>query len=513
MSLKVTSWTAAAVVPLWSQAPAAADRPPLAQTSGTEKTPAATEKAPGRASGRAVQVKGTLAAVDKDNRTVTLKGPKGRTVTLEVQDPQKLDAIKVGDPVVATYMEALAFQIKKSGTATPGTTVQETRVSSKPGETPAGAIGQEVTVTTTITAIDKKAGTVTIKGPQGNTETVKAKDPKNLDLVKVGDLVEITYARALWNGNDPILKERLFGLTNSEGNHGEDVKEYYFYLDSTPTHSYMKYLYKYPQAAFPYADLVAGNKSRARLEPEYELLDTGVFDDDRYFDGFVEGGFLGLDNIGVFDRSGPLPSGGRLEQADGTAWMAFYCQTMLQLALELALHDPVYQKLAAQFYEHFLWIAGAMDHGGGQVDLWDEDDGFFYDLLRLPTGSAVRLKVRSMVGLLSLCASTVFPPIVESRLPVLMARVRDFTRCHPHLVARIASPGRLGYREGRLLGLLPDDKLRRVLRYMLDESEFLSPFGIRAVSKIHRDHPYAFAIEGQTYRVDYEPAEDRKSVV
>ena len=317
----------------------------------------------------------------------------------------------------------------------------------------------------------------------------------------------LCFALALWNGNDPILKERLFGLTNSEGNHGEDVKEYYFYLDSTPTHSYIKYLYKYPQAAFPYADLVAGNKSRARLEPEYELLDTGVFDDDRYFDVFVEGGFLGLDNIGVFDRSAPLPSGGRLEQADGTAWMAFYCQTMLQLALELALHDPVYQKLAAKFYEHFLWIAGAMDHGGGQVDLWDEDDGFFYDLLRLPTGSAVRLKVRSMVGLLSLCASTVFPPIVESRLPVLMARVRDFTRCHPHLVARIASPGRLGYREGRLLGLLPDDKLRRVLRYMLDESEFLSPFGIRAVSKIHRDHPYAFAIEGQTYRVDYEPAE------
>jgi len=197
MSLKVTSVTAIAVVLLWSQSPAAADRPQLAQTSGTEKTPAATEKAPGRAAGRAVQVKGTVAAVDKDNRTVTLKGPKGRTVTLEVQDPQKLDAIKVGDPVVATYMEALAFQIKKSGTATPGTTVQETRVSSKPGETPAGAIGQEVTVTTTITAIDKKAGTVTIKGPQGNTETVKAKDPKNLDLAKVGDLVEITYARAL----------------------------------------------------------------------------------------------------------------------------------------------------------------------------------------------------------------------------------------------------------------------------------------------------------------------------
>jgi hypothetical protein len=678
----------------------------------------------------------------------------------------------------------------------------------------------------------------------------------------------LCFALALWNGADPILKERLFGLTNSEGNHGEDVKEYYFYLDSTPTHSYMKYLYKYPQAAFPYGDLIAGNKQRSRLEHEYELLDTGVFDDDRYFDVFVEyakaapedilvrisvanrgpeaalvhvlptlwfrntwswgepgpkpglartggppgvaviqashpelgerylycegagevlftenetntarlsstpnatpwvkdafheylvhnnraavstagrgtkvaavyplpvgsgrtveirlrlttaapealargafgrefesafetrrleadefyaaltppsvgsdgalvfrqalagmlwskqyyyydvsrwlqehgvdpyiaghvalrnsrwshmvnadvismpdkweypwyaawdlafhtvalalvdadfaksqlllmleqhymhpsgqmpayewnfgdvnppvhawaawviynhdrtrtgtadirflesifqlllmnftwwvnckdpegnnlfeGGFLGLDNIGVFDRSASLPTGGRLEQADGTAWMAFYCQTMLQLALELALHDPVYQNLAAKFYEHFLWIAGAMDLGGKHVDLWDEDDGFFYDLLRLPTGNAVRLKVRSMVGLLSLCASTVFPPTVEGRLPVLMARVREFTRRHPDLLTRIASPGRLGYRDRHLLGLLTDDKLRRVLRYMLDENEFLGPYGIRAVSKVHRDHPYAFAIDGVTYRVDYEPAE------
>jgi len=197
MSLKVTTVTVIASVLMWSHSPAAADERLLAQASGTEKAPAATEKAPGRAAGRAVQVKGTVAAVDKDNRTVTLKGPKGRTLTLDVQDPQKLDAVKVGDPVVATYMEAVAFQIKKPGTATPGTTVQETRVSSKPGETPAGAIGQEVTVTATITAIDKKAGTVTIKGPQGNTETIKAKDPKNLDLVKAGDLVEITYARAL----------------------------------------------------------------------------------------------------------------------------------------------------------------------------------------------------------------------------------------------------------------------------------------------------------------------------
>jgi hypothetical protein len=676
----------------------------------------------------------------------------------------------------------------------------------------------------------------------------------------------LCFAVALWNGADAILKERLFGLTNAEGNHGEDVKEYYFYLDSTPTHSYMKYLYKYPQTAFPYTDLVQTNGRRSRYEAEYELIDTGVFDEDRYFDVVVEyakaepddlliritainrgpepamlyilptlwfrntwsvatlkpglaltdgpdrsiviaashtdlgtrylycerptevvftdnetntarlfgtpnaspwtkdafheyvvhgrreavnpaqrgtkaaaiyplalgprreaevrlrlsaevpsalrrgpfgtefdvlidrrrseadefyqtltppalstdaagvmrqalagllwskqyyeydvarwleehgvdpyvardtslrnaawshmenadiismpdkweypwyaawdlafhtialnvvdpdfakdqlmlmleqrylhpsgqmpayewnfsdvnppvhawaawfiynqdkrrrgagdlrflerifqkllmnftwwvnrkdphghnvfeGGFLGLDNIGVFDRSAPLPTGGRLEQADGTAWMAFYAQTMLQLAIELSLHDPVYQTMAAKFYEHFLWIAGAMDRGGAETDLWDEQDGFFYDLLRMPSGGAIRLKVRSMVGLLALCASTVFPPATGERLPLLMQRVREFTRRRPALVARIASPMRPGYGDRRLLALLTDDKLRRVLRYVLDEDEFLSPFGIRAVSKVHRDHPYVFDVSGACYRVDYEPAE------
>jgi mannosylglycerate hydrolase MGH1-like protein len=680
------------------------------------------------------------------------------------------------------------------------------------------------------------------------------------------DEQRLCFALALWNGADPILKERLFGLTNGEGNHGEDVKEYYFYLDSTPTHSYMRFLYKYPQTAFPYTDLVTTNGRRSRYEQEYELIDTGVFDDDRYFDVAVEyakaepedllvrivatnrgrqpaelhvlptlwfrntwdggmvkpelaltdgpdgtvtivsshadlgtsylycarpsevvftdnetntarlsgtpsaspwtkdafheyvvhgrrdavnparrgtkaaalyplaigpgrsaeirlrltsegpaalprspfgtdfdtifekrrresdefyqaltppavgadaaavmrqafagllwskqyyeydvarwleehgvdpyvardarlrnsswchmvnadiismpdkweypwyaawdlafhtialnvvdpdfakeqlllmleqrylhpsgqmpayewnfsdvnppvhawaawyiynqektrrgagdlkfletifqkllmnftwwvnrkdpqghnvfeGGFLGLDNIGVFDRSAPLPTGGHLEQADGTAWMAFYAQTMLQLAVELALHDPVYQTMAAKFYEHFLWIASAMDRGGFDTDLWDEQDGFFYDVLRLPDGHAVRLRVRSMVGLLALCASTVFPPATGQRLPVLMQRIREFTRRHPVLVSRIASPARTGYGDRRLLALLTEDKLRRVLRYLLDEDEFLSPFGIRAVSKVHQDHPYEFGVAGAVYRVNYEPAE------
>jgi len=685
------------------------------------------------------------------------------------------------------------------------------------------------------------------------------------------DKQRLCFALALWNGKDPILKERLFGLTNSEGNHGEDVKEYYFYLDSTPTHSYMKYLYKYPQAAYPYDTLVETNRSRSRQEMEYELINTGVFDEDRYFDVFVEyaketpddilikisvsnrgqqsapvhvlptlwfrntwswsggakpsieqvagakgfavamasheelgkryltcegdvpllftenetnmqrlfnksnagpyvkdgigdylvngqqaavnpyrtgtkvaahyrldvpggetkaiclrlshtpppddaaagksfpvrfekimsdrkteadqfytsitpgrlsqeealvmrqslagmlwtkqyyyfdldkwleehgvdplmpakaanlrnrhwfhmlnddvismpdkweypwyaawdlafhcvaltavdadfakkqldlmlhdmyihpngqvpayewnfgdvnppvhawatwfvyqadkqingqgdlpflkngfqklvlnftwwvnrkdpsgrnvfeGGFLGLDNIGVFDRSAPLPTGGSLEQADGTAWMALFCQNMLDIALELAAHDPVYEEMALKFLQHFLWIAAAMDRIGEHHDeMWDEADGFFYDLLRLPDGQATRLKVRSLVGLLPLCASTVFDMDVEEKFPDLLERARQFLRRHPELMATIAPPNKPGVKNRRLLSILDEAKLRRVLEKMLDEREFLSPFGIRSLSQYHRDHPYIFKVHGEEYRVGYLPAE------
>ena len=684
----------------------------------------------------------------------------------------------------------------------------------------------------------------------------------------------LCFALALWNGQDPILKERLFGLTNSEGNHGEDVKEYYFYLDSTPTHSYMKYLYKYPQRAFPYVDLVETNRARSRLEQEYELLDTGVFDDDRYFDVFVdyakasaediliritavnrgpdaaplhllptlwfrniwssepetarpalravdgptgsdaiaahhpllgdmylysqsgaellftnnesneqrlynkpngspytkdsfhrylidgereavdrqrvgtkstahyaltippgesatvqlrltraapealagegaaplgesfetafrdrqteadtfyaaitperlpadaaavmrqalagmmwskqyyyydldmwlqeqgahpwkpganrsarnrqwvhmvnadvismpdkweypwyaawdlafhtvalvmvdpdfakdqlelflserflhpggqipayewnfgdvnppvhawatlfvyridaemngeadtrflaqsfqklllnftwwlnrkdrndrnvfEGGFLGLDNIGVFDRSSPLPTGGFLEQADGTAWMAFYCLSMLEIALELLPTDPsLYGNMVLKFFSHFMLIAAAMDRIGEHADeMWDEEDGFFYDVLRFPDGTAVRLKVRSMVGLLPICATTVIEPEVLAAMPELMDRVRTFLDRYPELGATIGVPRQPG-REGRyLMSTVNEDKLRRVLRAMLDEEEFLSTYGIRALSRRHLDEPYSFHAGDHTYKVSYLPAE------
>lgn len=179
---------------LLTQSPAFAQS--TTTTAPAEKAPA--EKPTGKGAASVTKVRGTVAAVDRDAGTVTLKGPKGRTVTIEVKDKQKLDMIKVGDPVVAAYVEAVAFRVQKAGSgATPGVTTQETRISSKPGETPAGAVGREVTATVTITAIDKKARTVTVKGPQGGTETIKAKDPKNLEGLKVGDMVEITYTQAL----------------------------------------------------------------------------------------------------------------------------------------------------------------------------------------------------------------------------------------------------------------------------------------------------------------------------
>jgi hypothetical protein len=678
------------------------------------------------------------------------------------------------------------------------------------------------------------------------------------------DLQVLCFALALWNGADPIVKERLFGLTNSEGNHGEDVKEYYFYLDSTPTHSYMKYLYKYPHAAYPYADLVQTNHRRGRAEMEYELIDTGVFDDDRYFDVFVEyakrspedilvqinvenrgahaaplhvlptlwfrntwswskeptpkpelhqidgrtvsaihpylgerfltsdrevewlftenetnnerifhtpnaspyvkdgindrvvhgregavnprhtgtkvaghyevtvpgggavsvrlilgreraapptafgaefetvvqarrreadefydaaiparvpaderlvtrqafagmlwskqfyyypvdkwmnddvlppdchrrvvarnrawftldsadvismpdkweypwfaawdlafhcivlsrvdldfakeqlrlmtnqvylhpsgqipayewnfsdvnppvhckatwevyligksitgkgdlaflesqfhkllmnftwwvnrkdafgnnvfeGGFLGLDNIGVFDRSAPLPTGGMIEQADGTSWMGMFCLDMLTIAMELALTNPVYEELAVKFFEHFIYIAQAMDRIGlNEDELWDEEDGFFYDVLCLPGGGGMRLKVRSMVGLIPLFATAVFAGELEDKLPTFKERAEFFAREHAEFFTRISNPLEPGVRNRRLLAPFNRDKLRRILERMLDESEFLSPFGIRALSRYHKDHPYVFSVDSHAYRVDYEPAE------
>ncbi len=685
----------------------------------------------------------------------------------------------------------------------------------------------------------------------------------------------LCFALCLWNGRDPILKERLFGLTNAEGNHGEDVKEYYFYLDSTPTHSYMRYLYKYPQGSYPYDDLVRTNRMRSRTESEYELIDTGVFDEDRYFDVFVEyakaapeevlirctvynrgpasatldllprlwfrnewswhadakrptlvqiagraghsvvraahprlgtyelscegdvpllytenetntqrifgvpnssayvkdgindyivhglegavnpnmtgtlvaahyrltlgpgqshvvrlrlaqakpdalspieraqdspfggafdrevsarlkeadefykaiipgslsadaanvmrqalagmlwskqyyrydvhqwlkergsdpfnptrraaprnygwhhmynadvismpdkweypwyaawdlafhvlplslvdidfckqqlklmlqehymhpngqlpayewnfgdvnppvhawaaifayrldkiengrgdtewlkscfgklllnftwwvnrkdrsgrnafeGGFLGLDNIGVFDRSAPLPNGGYLEQADGTAWMTLFSQNMAEIAVELAMSDQTYAEMVLKFVEHYMWIASAMGSLGDGAGMWDEEDGFFYDVLRLPDGRAERLKVRSMVGLLPLCAATAVEAEQCERFPEMQQRILWFLEARPELRASFHDPTRLGVAGRRLMSIMNEGRLRRVLARMLDEAEFLSPYGLRSVSRYHAEHPFVIFAAGQQHHVSYLPAE------
>jgi hypothetical protein len=220
-----------------------------------------------------------------------------------------------------------------------------------------------------------------------------------------------------------------------------------------------------------------------------------------------EGGFLGLDNIGVFDRSAPLPTGGCLEQADGTAWMALFCQNMLEIAAELALTDSDYEDMALKFCEHFMWIASAMGRLGQDTGMWDEEDGFYYDLLRLPSGHARRLKVRSMVGLLPLCAATVFEGQLLAKSPEIGERFRWFLESRPELRLAIHDPLKQGVAGRRLASILDETRLRRVLAKMLDENEFLSPYGLRSLSKYHAEHPYVLHVDGQEYRVAYLPAE------
>jgi hypothetical protein len=229
---------------------------------------------------------------------------------------------------------------------------------------------------------------------------------------------------------------------------------------------------------------------------------------DRHGNNVFEGGFLGLDNIGVFDRSAPLPTGGSLEQADGTAWMVFFSQQMLRIAVELALHDPLYEEFVSKFFEHTMWIAGAMDRiGDNQDEMWDETDGFFYDVLRLPNGEAVRLKVRSMVGLLPLAAVAIFEEDILARLPTFSKRAREFMDRHPELATNLHMPATLGLAGRRMVTIVNEEKLRRILARMLDENEFYGPHGIRSLSRAHYADPFVLQYGGQDYRVAYLPGD------
>ncbi len=221
-----------------------------------------------------------------------------------------------------------------------------------------------------------------------------------------------------------------------------------------------------------------------------------------------QGGFLGLDNIGVFDRSAPLPTGGHMEQADGTAWMAAYCLNMLAIALELARTRPAYEDVATKFFEHFIYIANAFyDMGGHGVSLWDEQDGFFYDVLHASDGGFVPLKVRSFVGLIPLFAVETLEPDLLERLPRFRRRMNWFIKYRPRLVSNVCSLTMPGEGDRRLLAIVSKGKLARVMRRMLDPAEFLSDYGLRSLSKYHADHPYSWRVGGQVYTVPYEPAE------
>jgi hypothetical protein len=221
-----------------------------------------------------------------------------------------------------------------------------------------------------------------------------------------------------------------------------------------------------------------------------------------------QGGFLGLDNIGVFDRSAELPTGGHIDQSDGTSWMAMYSLNLMRIALELAQHNPVYEDVATKFLEHFLHIAQAMTNvGDAGIGLWDEEDQFFYDVLHLPDGAMIPLKVRSMVGLIPLFAVETLEPELLDRLPDFKRRLEWFLAYRPDLAALVSHWTVEGRGKRRLLSLLRGHRMKRLLVRLLDESEFLSDFGIRAVSKYHEDHPYVFSVGGTDLKVKYVPAE------
>jgi len=221
-----------------------------------------------------------------------------------------------------------------------------------------------------------------------------------------------------------------------------------------------------------------------------------------------QGGFLGMDNISVFDRSSVLPTSGHIDQSDGTAWMGFYSLEMMRIALELAQDEPIYQDLATKFFEHFLRIAHAMINcGGRRHTLWDDQDGFFYDALHLPDDRIVPLKVRSLVGLMPLIAVQVLAPDLLDSMPVFRRRMRWFLANRPHLAGNMASTDLPGHQGRRLIAIMTREQLVRVLRIMLDENEFLSPYGIRSVSKKHEAHPYTFYVDGTPFTVRYTPAE------
>jgi hypothetical protein len=258
-----------------------------------------------------------------------------------------------------------------------------------------------------------------------------------------------------------------------------------------------------------------GEPDRAFLEAVYHKLLLNftwwVNKKDRDGRNLFQGGFLGLDNISLFDRSAELPIGGHIDQADGTAWMGFYCLVMLKIALELAKENPIYQDLATKFFEHFLAIASAISAGADGHGLWDEQDDFYYDVLHTPDNRVIPLRVRSLVGLMPLLAVETLEPGLMAQMPDFDRRVHWMLQNRPSLTGNMASIDALGEGKRHLLSIVTAERLTCVLGYMLDEGEFLSPYGIRSLSKVH-ENPYQVSFGGDTFEINYQPAESQSGL-